>query len=138
MPGLRIGKEPQKPMKMRLLITGGQSPTRSALRLFLHEGRGFQVVGEAADSEELLAEVRSKHPNVVLLEWELPGQPTIDFLPRLRGVNSRMSVIVFSGRPELEEAARTAGADLFFSLGDPPKRLLAALQAFDGEKGLEA
>jgi DNA-binding NarL/FixJ family response regulator len=107
------------------------------LRLLLHEGRGFQVVGEAADSEELLAEVRGKHPNVVLLEWELPGQSSIDLLPTLKSLNSRLCVIVFSGRPELEEAARAAGADLFFSLGEPPKRLLAALQAFDGEKGLE-
>jgi DNA-binding NarL/FixJ family response regulator len=125
-------------MEIRLLITGGQAPTRSALRLFLHEGRGFQVVGEAADSEELLAEVRSKRPNVVLLEWELPGQPTIDFLPRLRGVNSRLWVIVFSGRPELEEAARAAGADHFLSLGEPPMRLAAALQAIDVEEGSEA
>ena len=125
-------------MKMRLLITGGQAPTRSALRLFLQEDRGFQVVGEAADSEELLAEIRSKHPNDVLLEWELPGQPTMDLLPTLRSLNSRLFVIVLSGRPELEEAARAAGADLFFSLGEPPKRLLAALQAIDGEKGLEA
>jgi len=92
----------------------------------------LQVVGEAADSEELLTEVQSKHPNVVLLDWELPGQPTMDLLPTLRSLNSRLFVIVLSGRPELEEAARAAGADLFFSLGDPPRRLLAALQAIGG------
>ena len=119
-------------MKMRILITAGQTPTRSALRLFLQEGRGLQVVGEAADSEELLTEVQSKHPNVVLLDWELPGQPTMDLLPTLRSLNSRLFVIVLSGRPELEEAARAAGADLFFSLGDPARRLLAALQAIGG------
>lgn len=116
-------------MKMRILVTGSQAPTRSALRLFLQEGRGWQVVGEAADSEELLAEIRSKHPNVVLLEWELPGQSTLDLLPTLQALNSNIAVIVLSGRPELAQAARAAGAAALLSLGEPPKRLLATLQA---------
>jgi DNA-binding NarL/FixJ family response regulator len=107
--------------------------------MFLEEGHGFQVVGEAADSEELLAEVESKHPDVVLLEWELPGQPAVDLLPRLRSLNSRLCVIVLSGRPDLEEEARATGADFFVSLGDPPKRLLATLQALQkGSCGAES
>ncbi len=87
------------------------------------------VVGEAADSEELLTELQAKHPDVVLLEWELPGQPGLELLPALRGCNSRPVVIVLSGRPELEQAVRDAGAHAFFNLGEPPRRLLETLQA---------
>jgi DNA-binding NarL/FixJ family response regulator len=97
--------------------------------MFLQEGCGWEVVGEAADSEQLLAEIRAKHPNVLLLEWELPGQLTLDLLPGLRDLNSRLTVIVLSGRPELEGPVRAAGADAFFNLGDPPKRLLATLES---------
>jgi DNA-binding NarL/FixJ family response regulator len=114
---------------MRILVTGAQRPTRSALRLFLQEGRGWRVVGEAPDSDDLLAEVRAKQPNVVLLEWDLPGQPTMDLLDTLRDLNSQITVIVFNGRPEREQAIRAAGADAVIYLGDPPKRLLATLQA---------
>jgi DNA-binding NarL/FixJ family response regulator len=116
-------------MTLRILIAGGRSLTRSALRLLLQEAKGFEVVGEAADSEELLAEVQAKHPGVVLLEWELPGQPGLELLPALRGRNSRPVVMVLSGRPELERVVRDAGAHAFFNLGEPPKRLLATLQA---------
>ena len=116
-------------MMMRIVIAGGQAPSRSALRLFLHNGYDLEVVGEAADSEELLAEVQSKDPNVVLLEWKLPGEPTVALLPVIRDLNSRLVVIVLSGRPELEQSVLGAGADGFFNLGDPPIRLLATLQS---------
>jgi DNA-binding NarL/FixJ family response regulator len=122
---------------MRILIAARQALTRSALRLFLQKGQGLEVVGEAADSEELLAEVRSKHPNVLLLEWELPGTSTTDLLTTLRGSNSRLTVVVLSGRPELEQAVQAAGADGFFNLGEPPKRLLAALDAIQQNRSLE-
>jgi DNA-binding NarL/FixJ family response regulator len=122
-------------MVMRILIAGGQAPIRSALRLFLQDGHGWQVVGEAADSDELLAELEDNHPTVVLLEWELPGKPAGDLLPALRGVNSGLTVVVLSGRRELEVSARAAGADHFLSLGDSPRRLLSVLQDIQESMG---
>lgn len=123
-------------MTLRILIAGGRSQTRSALRFLLRKVSRFEVVAEAADSEELLAQIQSRHPHVVLLEWGLPGQPGLELLPLLRRRNSRPVVIVLSGRPELERAVRDAGAHAFFNLGEPPQRLLAALQAIEG--GCEA
>lgn len=114
---------------LRILIAGGRSPNRSALRLFLEEAGGLEVVGEAANREELLAEVHDTRPDVVLLEWELPGRSGQDLLLGLRWRNSRPLVIVLSGRPEVESAVRAAGADAFFDLGEPPKHLLVVLQA---------
>lgn len=119
-------------MTLRILIAGSRSPDRSALRLLLQEASGLEVVGEAADSEELLAEVQAKHPNVVLLELGLPGQPSLELLPALRSHNGRPVVIVLSGRPELEQAVRDAGAHAFFNLGESPRCLLAALRAIQG------
>ena len=124
-------------MTFRILIAGSRSLTRSALRLLLQETSSFEVVGEAADSEELLAQVQSRHPHVVLLEWGLPGQPGLELLPALQGRNGRPAVIVLSGRPELEGAVREAGAYAFFNLGKPPRRLLATLQAIHEGAPLE-
>lgn len=89
----------------------------------------MEVVGEAANSEELLAQVQTRNPNVVLLEWGLPGQPGLELLPVLQGRDGQPVVIVLSGRPELERSVRDAGAHAFFNLGEPPQRLLAALRA---------
>jgi DNA-binding NarL/FixJ family response regulator len=124
-------------VRLRILIASGRSLNRSALRLFLQETRGFDVVGEAADCEELLAQVQTRHPNVVLLEWELPGRPGLELLPVLQGRNGRPVVMVLSGRPELEQVVRDAGAHAFFNLGEPPRRLLAALRAIQEGTSLE-
>jgi DNA-binding NarL/FixJ family response regulator len=124
-------------MDLRILIAGGRSLNRSALRFLLQEASGFEVVGEAADSEELLAQVQTRHPNVVLLEWELPGHSGLELLPALRSRNSRPVVIVLSGRTELEQAVRDAGAYALFNLGESPKRLLETLQAIQQGARLE-
>jgi DNA-binding NarL/FixJ family response regulator len=124
-------------MTFRILIAGSRSLTRSALRLLLQETSSFEVVGEAADSEELLAQVQSRQPHVVLLEWGLPGQPGLELLPALQGRNGRPAVIVLSGRPELEGAVREAGAHAFFNMGESPRRLLATLQAIPEDVSLE-
>lgn len=123
-------------MTFRILIAGSRSLTRSALRLLLQEANGFEVVGEAADSEELLAEVQSRHPHVVLLEWGLPGQPGLELIPVLQGRNGQPEVIVLSGRPELESTVRDAGAHAFFNMGEPPRRLLEKLQAIQENRTL--
>ena len=123
-------------MTFRILIAGSRSLTRSALRLLLQEANGFEVVGEAADSEELLSQVQSRHPHVVLLEWGLPGQPGLELLPVLQGRDGRPAVIVLSGRPELESTVRDAGAHAFFNMGEPPRRLLAALRAIQEKRTL--
>ena len=123
-------------MTLRILITGSRSLTRSALRLLLQEANGFEVVGEAADSEELLAQVQSRHPHVVLLEWGLPGRPGLELIPVLQGRNGQPAVIVLSGRPELESTVRDAGAHAFFNMGEPPRRLLAKLQAVQENRTL--
>ena len=114
---------------MRVLLADDRPKTRFALRLLLEQQAGIQVVGEAADAEELLVQAKATCPNVVLLDWELPNL-TLDgsSLSSLRGVCSRVSVIALSGRPEMRMTALAAGADAFVSKADPPERLLAAVR----------
>ena len=116
---------------MHLVIADQQAATRSALQMLLREEPDLWVVGEAADSEALMAQVVAHGPDCVLIEWRLPGRHMVDLIPTLHGRNRRPRVIVLSGRPELEETALAAGADAFFNMGDPPRLLLALLRAFD-------
>jgi DNA-binding NarL/FixJ family response regulator len=90
---------------------------------------GVDIVGEAADTEGLMAELERACPDVVLLDWGLQGRETADLLFALRTTCPSMYVIVLSGRPEEQEAALAAGADLFVSKIEPPDRLLAAIRS---------
>jgi DNA-binding NarL/FixJ family response regulator len=118
---------------MRILLADDQPEVRSALRLLLENEPGLQVVAEATERERLLKQVELTCPDLVLLDWELPGL-NANFLPHLRLRFPSVMVIALSGRPEARRAALTAGVDAFVSKGDPPDKLLMALRAFDAPK----
>ena len=112
---------------MRVLLADDQSKVRAALRLLLEEELGLSVISEAAEAEDLLAQVQAMQPDLMLLDWELPGLRTDDHLPALRRLCPCLKIIVLSGQPEARRAALAAGTDAFVSKGDPPERLLAAV-----------
>ncbi len=113
---------------MCVLLADDQSKVRSALRLLLQQQSDIDVLGEAVDATGLLDWVRVTCPDLVLLDWELPGrQPSADLLAALRTQCPHLVVIALSGRPEARAAALAAGADAFVSKGDPPEALLAAI-----------
>jgi DNA-binding NarL/FixJ family response regulator len=112
---------------MRILLGDDQPEVRSALRLLLEHVPGLSVVGEAADTADLLAQAEAVCPDLMLLDWELPGLEADGLLPTLRELCPGLAVIALSGRPEARQAALDAGVDAFVSKGDPPERLLAAV-----------
>jgi DNA-binding NarL/FixJ family response regulator len=112
---------------MRILLADGESNVRYGLRVLLEERPEFEVVGEAADAEDLLAQIETACPDLVLLSWGLPGLAGADLLPILRGVCDDVYVIVLSGRPEGRRATLDAGANAFVSKVESPERLLAAI-----------
>jgi two-component system response regulator DesR len=86
------------------------------------------VVGEAKDCQELLAQAERVCPDLVLLDWDLPGMASVDLLPVLQTICPDLHVIALSGRPEAEQSALAAGALAFVSKVGPPEPLLAAIQ----------
>jgi DNA-binding NarL/FixJ family response regulator len=110
---------------MRVLLADDQAKVRSAIRLLLDQERDIEVLGEAVDATGLLDWVKAASPDMVLLDWELPGfHPGM--LVALRQLCPCLDVIALSGRPESRQAALSAGADAFVSKGDPPEQLMKA------------
>ena len=114
--------------KMRVLIADDQPHVRSALLLLLRQEPDVTVVGEADDTEQALELVAGQQPDLVLLDWELPGRGGIATLARLQAARPGLLVIALSGRPEARRAALAAGVDVFVSKGEPPDQLLAAVE----------
>lgn len=113
---------------MHVLLADDQAKVRSALRLLVAQQPGIVVQGEAVDTTGLLDWVKAMAPDLVLLDWELPGPDREYLLPSLRALCPHLKVIALSGRPEARQAALEAGADAFVSKGDPPETVLAALE----------
>jgi len=112
---------------MRILLADDAAKVRFALRALLERRRGFKVVGEAIDSPELLALSKAINPDLILLDWELPGfGPTLTMLA-LRVHCPQTKVIALSSNPEAEKDAVEAGVDAFIGKTAPPGYVLKVL-----------
>ena len=116
---------------MRILLADNQPKVRFALRLLLGQEEGISVVGEAAAAEGLFTQIEATCPDLVLLDWDLPGVPMVDLLSALNNTYPALSVIALSWRLELERLVLDAGADAFISKADPPEQLLATIFSLD-------
>ena len=119
---------------MNILIGDAQRRVRFGLQLLFEQQAGWKVVGEVEDAQSLLDAVRFRCPDLVLLDWELPGMPAEDLLPMIRKECPRLGVIFMSGRIELRPMALKAGADFFAYKADPPEKLLEQIRGLIVEK----
>lgn len=94
------------------------------MQTLLRQESGQIQVRESADLDSLATQVKEFRPDLVLLDWELPGRPAAALLLALHQLDYHPSVIVLSTRPELEQDAWSVGADGFVCKGDSPERLL--------------
>lgn len=118
---------------MRVFLADAELRVREALRLLLVHEPGIEVVGEASTAWGLPAGVRKAAPDLVLLDWELPGPPLADLLPAVRANCRGARVIALSTKTEAEGPALAAGVDAFVGKTDPPEHLLTILRGAEGD-----
>ncbi len=115
----------------RILLADDQPEVRAALRLLFEQDDALTVVGELSRADIAAAWIVSLRPDVVLLDWELPGAQQL--ITSVRAACPDAQIIALSSLPESEADAWNGGADGFISKGDPPERLLAVVCALIAE-----
>jgi len=90
-----------------LLIVDDHGDFRSVARELLAD-EGFDVTGEAADGEQALAFVAAEHPDVVLLDVQLPGMDGFEVARRLAEFEDAPEVVLTSTRSARSYATRLA------------------------------
>jgi two-component system, NarL family, response regulator DesR len=122
---------------MRLLIAVRQQEMRAALGFLLSQEADMRVVGEAANSQELLACLEVARPNVMLLDCELPGLPTGDLLAQLYARDANLKVLILCSRIERERVVLGAGVHTFIDKTSHPRQLVTALRVLQLESEYE-
>lgn len=114
---------------MRILLADDQAKVRSALRLLLEHEPELEILGEAVDATGLLDWLKVADPDVLLLDWELPGLSAANLVQQTRSHRPGLRVIAMSGLPEARQPALAAGVHAFVSKGDPPEILVETIRA---------
>jgi len=118
-----------KSNKPRILLADDNPAIRSALALLLETRLNVNIVGEVDSMENLLVYVADYHPDIVILDWELPGSPQKDRGAALKALYSPLKVVVTSSRPEIAQQALAAQADSYVCKCEPPEQVVKVIQA---------
>jgi DNA-binding NarL/FixJ family response regulator len=115
-------------VKPTVLIVDDHSGFRSLARALL-EAEGFDVVGEAADGGSALDAVDLLHPNIVLLDIQLPGIDGFEVAERLARRGDPPAVVLVSTRGVCSYQRRLARSPVrgFISKSDLSGNALSAL-----------
>ena len=117
---------------MYVLLAGELEKERIALKRLMEQDSELNVVGEATEAKALLAQLQESRPDLVLLEWGLPGLRATDLMPALRCLSRPVKVVVVDARSETGQEALAAGADAFVSKQEPVEELLNTVRAVGG------
>jgi DNA-binding NarL/FixJ family response regulator len=100
------------------------------VKRILAETRDLQVVGEASDGQEVLAQVKAGGWDVVLLDISMPGRNGLEILQQVRSLRPSLPVLVFSMHPENQYAVRAlpAGAAGYLTKDSLPEELISAIR----------
>jgi len=116
---------------IRVLLIDDHAVVREGLRAFLELQEGIEVVGEAADGAEGLAEAERLRPDVVLMDLLMPGLDGVAAMRELRGRLPAARAIVltsFLDEDWLLPALR-AGAAGYLLKNAPPAEVARAVRA---------
>ena len=116
---------------MRIILADHHVKPRWALKALLEEQPEFDLLGEAVDSQGLLALAETHTADLVLIDSELPDLYLEDLIARLHALEPRPVVIVMSSEFSNSRKVLKAGADAFVSKADQPDWLLETLQKFE-------
>ncbi|PHP92067.1 two-component system response regulator NarL [Pantoea agglomerans] len=122
---------------LTLMIVDDHPLMRRGVRQLLALDPRLEVIAEASNGTEALAEARHQEPDIILLDLNMKGMSGLDTLKALRheGISSRILVLTVSDARSDIFAMVDAGADGYLLKDCEPEILLGhILQASRGEK----
>ncbi len=98
--------------RIRVLLIDDHALVRAGLVTLIEQRPGLTVIGEAANRADALAIAAREQPDIILLDLDLGGENSLDFLPELFTAAPATRVILLTGMldPEAHRRAVRLGA----------------------------
>jgi DNA-binding NarL/FixJ family response regulator len=125
---------------IRILLADDQDLVREGLRMLLEAEPDLEVVGEAADGKQALAEARRLEPDVLLMDVRMPELDGIEATARLAATGSRARVLMLTtfDLDEYVYLALKAGASGFLLKDATREQLVGAVRTIAAGESLLA
>ncbi len=128
--GLFDWKMANTPLHFRILLADDHSSFRHMLRVFLELNPNLEVCGEAADGLEAVVRTTELHPDIVLMDLNMPNLNGIEATRRIRSLSpsTRILILTFHELSSLQEIAQNSGAQGYVLKSEPFDVLTKAIE----------
>jgi DNA-binding NarL/FixJ family response regulator len=118
------------PETIRILIADDHPVVREGLAAMLTTQPDFEVVGEAGNGAEAVAEAARLRPDIVLLDLEMPALDGVEAIRRMRENNENVQAVVLTAFDTDERivGALEAGAQGYLLKGAPRDEIFDAIR----------
>jgi two-component system response regulator NreC len=95
-----------------VVIADDHAVVRSGLKTLLDAEPGFEVTGEARDVHTAMTFVRAQRPSVLVLDLNMPGDPSLPAIPQFIDASPGTAIVVLTMQndPAFAREALRAGA----------------------------
>ena len=97
-------------MRPRILLVDDHEIVRKGVRQLL-EGPTREICGEASNGEEAIQKVLELKPDLVLMDYLMPGMSGMAALQKIREVAPFTKIVILTMDEALTQEAHKAGAD---------------------------
>jgi two-component system response regulator NreC len=83
-----------------IVLADDHTVVRKALRVLLEEEPGFEVVAEADDADAAIRYLRGHKPDVLILDLNMPGRPSLEAIPEMQEASPETKIVVLTMQKE--------------------------------------
>lgn len=126
---------------IKLLVVDDQSIVRKGIRALLEQVDDIDVIGEASDGEEAVAQAKKLNPDVILMDLVMPKIDGITAIQHILAGQPRMRIMALTSFVAEDKVfpAIKAGAMGYLLKDSEPEELIAAIRKVNrGEPSLHS
>jgi len=120
----------KKTMPIRTLLYEDNTDLRGALAALIGGTEGYELTGSFDNCMGVVAQVAALHPDVVLMDIDMPGMSGIEGVARLKEAHPKVEALMLTVFDDDERVfqAVCAGASGYLLKKTPPARILEAIR----------
>lgn len=113
-----------------IVIADDHPMIRAGVKATFQDKLDYQVIGEAANGAQVLTQVRTHRPDMLILDLEMDGEPPDRLIPECRKLCPQLRILILSSHTDAKYLTplRALGIDGFVLKSEGPDSLLQAVR----------
>jgi len=123
--------QPGSTTRLHVVLADDHKLVRQGLRSIIEDQGEFEVIGEAADGQEVVRLARTLVPDVIVMDVNMPKLSGREATIRIRSENPGIQIVALSVNDDQEtaESMLEAGAAAYLTKGGPIEALYEAIRS---------